>query len=134
MNQLKSSVYINVTPITTVSIGKTVLGKDLTDANDYTKETNENTSFNLYKITPGDVVTIKTQLTDNAAKANYYVYAFVVNGETVLANNMGSGKYTASYTVGSENLEITPVYFNQTIKDNGDDINYKANATELREK
>lgn len=134
MNPLNSSGYINGTPITTVSMGKTVLGKDLTDANDYTKETNENTSFNLYKITPGDVVTIKTQLTDNAAKANYYVYAFVINGETVLANNMGSGKYTASYTVGSENLEITPVYFNQTIKDNGDYITFYADATEVSEK
>lgn len=134
MNPLNSSGYINGTPITTVSMGETVLGKDLTDANDYTKETNENTSFNLYKITPGDVVTIKTQLTDNAAKANYYVYAFVINGETVLANNMGSGKYTASYTVGSENLEITPVYFNQTIKDNGDYITFYADATEVSEK
>lgn len=134
MNPLNSSGYINGTPITTVSMGETVLGKDLTDANDYTKETNENTSYNLYKITPGDVVTIKTQLTDNAAKANYYVYAFVINGETVLANNMGSGKYTASYTVGSENLEITPVYFNQTIKDNGDYITFYADATEVSEK
>lgn len=134
MNPLNSSGYINGTSITTVSMGETVLGKDLTDTNDYTKETNENTSYNLYKITPGDVVTIKTQLTDNAAKANYYVYAFVINGETVLANNMGSGKYTASYTVGSENLEITPVYFNQTIKDNGDYITFYADATEVSEK
>lgn len=135
MNPLNSSGYINSKASTpTVSMGATVLGKDLTDANDYTKETNENTSYNLYKITPGDVVTIKTQLNEKAVQANYYVYAFVINGETVLANNMGSGKYTASYTVGSENLEITPVYFNQTIKDNGDYITFYADATEVSEK
>lgn len=135
MKPLYSSGYINSKASTpTVSMGATVLGKDLTDANDYTKETNENTSYNLYKITPGDVVTIKTQLNEKAVQANYYVYAFVINGETVLANNMGSGKYTASYTVGSENLEITPVYFNQTIKDNGDYITFYADATEVSEK
>lgn len=134
MNPLNSSGYINGTSITTVSMGETVLGKDLTNENDLKKETNDNTSYNLYKITPGDVVTIKTQLTDKAVQANYYVYAFVINGETVLANNMGSGKYTASYTVGSENLEITPVYFNQTIKDNGDYITFYADATEVSDK
>lgn len=133
MNPLNSSGYINSKASTpTVSMGETVLGTSLTD--DYNKETNTNNSYNLYKITPGDVVTIKTQLTDNAAKANYYVYAFVINGETVLANNMGSGKYTASYTVGSKDLEITPVYFNQTIKDNGDYITFYADATEVSEK
>lgn len=135
MNPLNSSGYINSkSSITTVSMGETVLGKDLTGANDYTKETNTNTSYNLYKITPGDVVTIKTQLDDKAAQANYYVYAFVINGETVMANNMGSGKYTASYTVGSENLEITPVYFNQTIKDNGDYITFYADTEEVLKK
>ena len=133
MKPLNSSGYINSKASTpTVSMGETVLGPSLTD--DYNKETNTNNSYNLYKITPGDVVTIKTQLTDKAVQANYYVYAFVINGETVLANNMGSGKYTASYTVGSENLEITPVYFNQTIKDNGDYITFYADATEVSEK
>lgn len=133
MNPLNSSGYINSKASTpTVSMGETVLGTSLTD--DYNKETNTNNSYNLYKITPGDVVTIKTQLNEKAVQANYYVYAFVINGETVLANNMGSGKYTASYTVGSENLEITPVYFNQTIKDNGDYITFYADATEVSEK
>lgn len=106
-----------------------------TTVDGYTADSsNTNTDYNLYSITPGEVITISTQLTENAAKANYYVYAFVINGETVSANNMGSGKYTASYTVGSEDLEITPIYFNQTIKDNGDYITFYADAEEVLEK
>lgn len=134
MNPLNSSGYNKGQSATPVSMGETVLVKDLTGNIDYPKETNTNTSYNLYKITPGDVVTIKTQLNDKAAQANYYVYAFVINGETVMANNMGSGKYTASYTVGSEDLEITPVYFNQTIKDNGDYITFYADTDEVLKK
>lgn len=134
MNPLNSSGYNSGKSATPVSMGETVLGRDLTGDKDYTKETNTDNSYNLYKITPGDVVTIKTQLDDKAAQANYYVYAFVINGETVMANNMGSGKYTASYTVGSKDLEITPVYFNQTIKDNGDYITFYADTEEVLDK
>lgn len=134
MNPLNSSGYNNGKSATPVSMGETVLVKDLTGNIEYKKETNTDNSYNLYKITPGDVVTIKTQLTDKAVQANYYVYAFVINGETVLANNMGSGKYTASYTVGNKNLEIIPVYFNKTIKDNGDYITFYADTDEVLDK
>lgn len=134
MNPLNSSGYNNGKSATPVSMGETVLVKDLTGNIEYNKETNTDNSYNLYKITPGDVVTIKTQLNNNAVQANYYVYAFVINGETVMANDMGSGKYTASYTVGNKNLEIIPVYFNKTIKDNGDYITFYADTEEVLDK
>jgi hypothetical protein len=91
-------------------------------------------SYKIYSVsTEGSVITVQTTLNDEYKKAKYYVAAFVVNGKTYLADTKSEGVYytTISIPADSEDIEITPVYFNQNIEDNGDYIKFYIDASEL---
>lgn len=95
--------------------------------------------YKTYSIMSGEVVTISTTVDSvhyNDGKG-YYVAGFVVNGETATVvderpNSDGSCTYSGYYTVGKESkIEITPVYFNHTIEDNGDYVYFTVEADDV---
>lgn len=95
--------------------------------------------YKTYSIMSDTEVTIST--TVDFAHYNdgegYYVAGFVVNGETVTVENKrpnsdGSCTYSGYYTVGKESkIEITPVYFNKTIENNGDYVYFTVEADDV---
>lgn len=95
--------------------------------------------YKTYSIMSDTEVTIST--TVDSAHYNdgegYYVAGFVVNGETVTVENKrpnsdGSCTYSGYYTVGKESkIEITPVYFNKTIENNGDYVYFTVEADDV---
>lgn len=91
------------------------------------------TSYVKYTAVEGSIITIKTTVNSAYRTAGNYVYAYCVNGKTVLAQQTEPGVYSANYTVQGSNtdIEITPVYFNTKIEDAGDYITFYVNASEL---
>lgn len=89
--------------------------------------------YTEYMASEGSIITIQTTVNDTYRTAGNYVYAYCVNGKTVLAQQTEPGVYTASYTVEGSNtqIEITPVYFNSKIEEAGDYITFYVDASEL---
>jgi hypothetical protein len=114
----------------TAKYGVTEVTKGYTGAN-----TSTDSRYKLYTASNDGTVTLEIKTTVNSSyhTAGYYVEAFVINGETYKANNDGNGVYSASYKIpaGSGDIEITPVYFNNNIKDAEDYITVYVDASDL---
>lgn len=93
-----------------------------------------NSGYTKYTAVEGSIITIQTTVNSAYRTAGNYVYAYCVNGKTVLAQQTEPGVYSANYTVEGSNtdIEITPVYFNTKIEDAGDYITFYVNASELK--
>lgn len=81
----------------------------------------------------GGIITIQTTVNSTHYAGGYYVYAYVINGQTVLATSQGNGVYEATFSVpaNSEYVEITPVYYNKNIEEDGNYITFYVDAHEL---
>lgn len=82
----------------------------------------------------GGIITIQTQINSSYITAGYYVYAYVINGETVNTTNIGNGVYESTYSVPANYsgvIEITPVYYNTKIEAAGDYITFYVDAAEI---
>lgn len=108
---------------TTITSG-TLEGSTVADAGNY----------RIYYVSnEGGIITIQTEVGSSYNTAGYYVYAYVINGETVYTTSLGGGIYEATYNVpaDSSNIEITPVYYNTKIEEAGDYITFFVDASEL---
>lgn len=90
---------------------------------------------NTYSVAFDTNVNVQTTLTDKYRKAGYYVGAYCVNGRnyTASAKNADQGIYQANITITedlAENgvVEVTPVYYNRVIEQNGDYITFYVDA------
>lgn len=114
----------------TYTYGDTILTSGyLTDIDE-----DKDKAYSIFYVAPeGGIITIQTTLEASRHTANYYVFAYVINGETVLATSKGNGVYEATYNVPAESddVEITPVYYNRNIEENGDYITFYVDASEL---
>lgn len=135
----KSCTYnINDSGVVGLNYGNTILLD--ADGNAITPTSTDDThKYKTYSIESGVEVTISTTVDAAHYKAGkgYYVAGFVVNGETVSIvnsrpNSDGSCTYSGYYQVGEDSkIEITPVYFNQTIEDNGDYVYFTVEADDV---
>lgn len=90
---------------------------------------------NTYSVAFDTNVNVQTTLTDTYRKAGYYVGAYCVNGRnyTASAKDADQGIYQANITITedlAENgvVEVTPVYYNRVIEQNGDYITFYVDA------
>ena len=101
--------------------------------------TDDTHKYKTYSIESGSEVTISTTVDAKHYKAGkgYYVAGFVVNGETVSVanskpNSDGSCTYSGYYQVGEDSkIEITPVYFNKTIEEDGNYVYFTVEADDV---
>lgn len=85
--------------------------------------------YNLYVVNDKEQITVSCTVNKEEADLGYYVYAFVVNGEKVDVVDNGNNVYqTASPITVTENLEITPIYYNKVIEADGNYITIYTNA------
>lgn len=90
---------------------------------------------NTYSVAFDTNVNVQTTLTDTYRKAGYYVGAYCVNGRnyTASAKDADQGIYQANITITEELaengvVEVTPVYYNRVIEQNGDYITFYVDA------
>lgn len=94
-------------------------------------KTKDNGSYNEYVVGGGNQITVECKVTDAQADLGYYVYAFVVNGKKVDVVDNGNNVYqTASPITVTEDLEITPIYYNKVIEADGNYVTIYTNAPE----
>lgn len=85
--------------------------------------------YNFYVVNDKEQITVSCSVSKDQADLGYYVYAFVVNGEKVDVVDNGNNVYqTASPITVTENLEITPIYYNKVIEADGNYITIYTNA------
>lgn len=91
----------------------------------------EKAYYREYAVNDKEQITVSCTVNEDAADLGYYVYAFVVNGEKVDVVDNGNNVYqTASPITVTENLEITPIYYNKVIEADGNYITIYTNAPE----
>lgn len=94
-------------------------------------KTNVKDFYNLYVVNDKEQITVSCSVSKDQADLGYYVYAFVVNGAKVDVVDNGNNVYqTASPITVTENLEITPIYYNKVIEADGNYITIYTNAPE----
>lgn len=96
----------------------------------------KHTYYDVFYVSPeGGIITIQTTVDSTRHAGGYYVYAYVINGQTVTTASKGNGVYESTYSVpaGIEEVEITPVYYNKNIEAAGDYITFYVDASELGE-
>lgn len=85
--------------------------------------------YNQYIVNADEQITVECQMNSTEANLGYYVYAFVVNGEKVDVVDNGNNVYqTAAPITVTEDLEITPIYYNKQIEADGNYITIYTNA------
>lgn len=91
----------------------------------------EKAYYREYAVNDKEQITVSCTVNKNEADLGYYVYAFVVNGAKVDVVDNGNNVYqTASPITVTENLEITPIYYNKVIEADGNYITIYTNAPE----
>lgn len=94
-------------------------------------KTNVKDFYNLYFVNDKEQITVSCSVSKDQADLGYYVYAFVVNGKKVDVVDNGNNVYqTASPITVTEDLEITPIYYNKVIEAEGNYITIYTNAPE----
>ena len=94
-------------------------------------KTNVKDFYNLYVVNDKEQITVSCSVSKGQADLGYYVYAFVVNGAKVDVVDNGNNVYqTASPITVTEDLEITPIYYNKVIEADGNYITIYTNAPE----
>ena len=85
--------------------------------------------YNQYIVNADEQITVECQMNSTEANLGYYVYAFVVNGAKVDVVDNGNNVYqTAAPITVTEDLEITPIYYNKQIEADGNYITIYTNA------
>lgn len=85
--------------------------------------------YREYVVNDKEQITVSCSVSKDQADLGYYVYAFVVNGEKVDVVDNGNNVYqTASPITVTENLEITPIYYNKVIEADGNYVTIYTNA------
>lgn len=85
--------------------------------------------YREYVVNDKEQITVSCTVNKNEADLGYYVYAFVVNGEKVDVVDNGNNVYqTASPITVTEDLEITPIYYNKVIESDGNYVTIYTNA------
>lgn len=93
--------------------------------------------YKIYAAKEGERLTISTKLNDNYLKANFYVHSFCINGSNYPAvkdttdTTGATYRINAPYVMGSEQIEITPIYYNTTIENNDDYVAVYFDSTAL---
>lgn len=97
--------------------------------------TTKTSPCNTYSVAFDTNVNVQTTLTEKYRQAGYYVGAYCVNGRnyTASAKDADQGIYQANITITedlAENgvVEVTPVYYNRIIEQNGDYITFYVDA------
>lgn len=87
--------------------------------------------YNFNVVNDKEQITVSCTVNKDAADLGYYVYAFVVNGAKVDVVDNGNNVYqTASPITVTEDLEITPIYYNKVIEADGNYVTIYTNAPE----
>lgn len=87
--------------------------------------------YREYAVNDKEQITVSCTVNKDAADLGYYVYAFVVNGAKVDVVDNGNNVYqTASPITVTEDLEITPIYYNKVIEADGNYVTIYTNAPE----
>lgn len=93
--------------------------------------------YKIYAAKEGERLTISTKLNDNYLKANFYVHSFCINGSNYPAvkdttdTTGATYRINVPYVMGSEPIEITPIYYNTTIENNDDYVAVYFDSTAL---
>lgn len=96
-------------------------------------DTNANSEgYKVYKVTEGSVVKVTTTVNASYAK-DYYVHAFVINGKTYSATAGTGNSYYTEFAVeeGVANYEVTPIYYVNDCKTEGNYITFYVDASEM---
>lgn len=127
-NQFGNTDLYGVTEITSGTYGDSAVHTS-------TDKTGTHNSYRTYSAKEGSILTIQTTMNSSYKTAGYYVYAFCVNGKTVIASPKGNGVYEATWQAQSDSsyIEITPVYFNSNIEANNDYITFYVDASQANE-
>lgn len=83
-------------------------------------------NLRIYSAPIGSTISIETQVGSTYTEQGFYVGMYVINGWKVPVTDMGSGKFTATYTLSDDydvvdtssnkSFEITPVYYNKNFE------------------
>lgn len=85
--------------------------------------------YTQYIVNADEQITVSCTVNQDQADLGYYVYAFVVNGAKVDVVDNGNNVYqTAAPITVTEDLEITPIYYNKQIEADGNYITIYTNA------
>lgn len=93
--------------------------------------------YKIYAAKKGERLAISTKLNDNYLKANFYVHSFCINGSNYPAvkdttdTTGATYRINVPYVMGSEPIEITPIYYNTTIENNDDYVAVYFDSTAL---
>lgn len=89
--------------------------------------------YNVYKAKEGTKLTVQTVVNSTAAEQGYYVYAFCVDGVKYDVTQTANNTYqnTTPIVVGTEDIEITPIYYNSNIDEAGDYVTLYIDPTTL---
>lgn len=93
--------------------------------------------YKIYAAKKGERLTISTKLNDNYLKANFYVHSFCINGSNYPAvkdttdTTGATYRINVPYVMGSEPIEITPIYYNTAIENNDDYVAVYFDSTAL---
>lgn len=93
--------------------------------------------YKIYAAKKGERLTISTKLNDNYLKANFYVHSFCINGSNYPAvkdttdTTGATYRINVPYVMGSEQIEITPIYYNTAIENNDDYVAVYFDSTAL---
>lgn len=93
--------------------------------------------YKIYAAKEGERLTISTKLNDNYLKANFYVHSFCINGSNYPAvkdttdTTGATYRINVPYVMGSEQIEITPIYYNTAIENNDDYVAVYFDSTAL---
>ena len=96
-------------------------------------DTNANSvGYKVYKVSEGSVVKVTTKVNDDYATV-YYVHAFVINGKTYSATAGTDNSYYTEFAVeeGVANYEVTPIYYVNDCKTEGNYITFYVDASEM---
>lgn len=88
--------------------------------------------YNLYTVSEGSSVKVTTTINDTYS-SKYYVHAFVVNGISYDATADLGASYYAEFPVEASvtNYEVTPIYYLNACKTEGEYIKFYVDASEL---
>lgn len=93
----------------------------------------DNGDYITYYAKENERITAQTVVSSDAAKKGYYVYAYVINGKKYDVVETAANTYQMArpYVMGTDSIEITPVYYNRNIDKNGDYITLYIDASTL---
>lgn len=106
---------------------------DTTITGDANGTCTSHSDYVTYYAVEGEKITAQTVVNETYANYGYYVAAYVINGVKydVVSTDTNTFQLATPYTMGTDSIEITPVYYNSNIERDNDYITIYVDASTL---